>query len=102
MFHIGYECIINRNHPLSSKQLQPFTSICQGLCEHCNQSREKPFFSFVSFMYGFIDTRSSSLYLAMGTIEAALMYLDLSILKTKEQQSQASLVTGPCVTYNQI
>lgn len=53
-------------------------------------------------MYGLIDTRSSSIYLVMGTIEVAPMYKDLSILKMKEQQSQASLVTGPCVTYNQI
>lgn len=95
MFHIGYECIINRNTPLSSKQLQPYISICQDLCEHCNQIPEKTNCVLLfSLMYDLFDTRNSSFYFAMWKLRGGPNAQDLFILKMKEQQSQASLVTG--------
>lgn len=81
VFHIGYECIINKNHPLSSKQLQPQISICQDLCEHCNQIPEKTNCVLLfSLMYDLFDTRNSSFYFAIWKMEAVPTHQNLFIL----------------------
>lgn len=47
-----------------------------------------------SLMYDLFDTRNSSFYFAMWKLRGGPNAQDLFILKMKEQQSQASLVTG--------
>lgn len=92
------------NHPLSSKLLNNFNHLLVFVRIYANIATifKKNHF-FIRFIYVWIDWYKKLQYLfGYGDNRGGPNVHRLVYTKNEGKQSQASLVTGPCVTYNQI